>query len=280
MQILVCAKWVAGEDSRGAQFSPADQAALEVALQIRDASQPGAHGASEVTVVSLGGPGARHGLRDALARGADRALWVSAPNDLRSDAVAAGIAAAVRAAGLSPDWVVCGDYSADRGSGSVPAFLAAHLEAEQALGLIGIDLPAEIAAGTTADAALQVTRRLESGRREVLAVSAPAVLSVEGSVASLRRASLRRELAAAEMEILEQPGPTEPREHPEAITAYRPRARMLPAPEGGNALDRVRSITAAATASARGETVELAPDEAAERILTALGDWGYLDPSS
>ena len=61
-----------------------------------------------------------------------RAVRVDAPADLASAAVAAALAAVVAGAA----WVVCGDASADRGSGSVPAFLAAELGAAQALGLV------------------------------------------------------------------------------------------------------------------------------------------------
>jgi electron transfer flavoprotein beta subunit len=268
--ILVCQKWVApDEDPRAATFSPAEQAALEVALQIRDRIATPA----EVIAVSLGGPGSRQGLRDSLARGADRAMWIAAPIDLRSDAVAAAIHAAVRThlpEVQIPEWVICGDYSSDRGSGSVPAFLAELWNAEQALGLVQITDRTTTTVGAT--------RRLDGGRREVVVVQAPAVLSVEGSVATLRRASLSRELAAATMPIIEVTGPQEPREMPTEITRYRPRARMLAAPAGTTALERVRSITEPATAVAHGETVILSPAEAAERILAALAEWGYLSP--
>jgi electron transfer flavoprotein beta subunit len=271
-RILVCQKWVAPDaDARGASHSPADRAALEVALQMRD--RLGDH--SEVIALSLGGPGARYGLRDSLARGADRALWISGPTDLRSDAVAAAIHAAVTEhlpeIG-TPDWVICGDYSIDRGSGSVPAFLAALWGSQQALGLVQVTERSPVG-GASGAAAI---RRLDGGRRELLEISAPAVLSVEGSVATLRRATLARELAAAEMNIIEATAPSGPREMPSEVTAYRPRARMLAAPAGLTALERVKSITEPATATAHGETVELDPEEAAERILAALRNWGYL----
>jgi hypothetical protein len=35
-------------------------------------------------------------------------------------------------------------------------------------------------------------------------------------------------------------------------------------------------LTDAGSAPARAETVELPPDEAADRIIDALRDWGYL----
>ena len=74
----------------------------------------------------------------------------------------------------------------DRGTGSVPAFLAHELGNAQALGLVEVDT------GHAVDRAVDCAcvRRLDGGRREVLDVAAPAVLSVEGSVRRLRRAPL------------------------------------------------------------------------------------------
>ena len=50
----------------------------------------------------------------------------------------------------------------------------------------------------------------------------------------------------------------------------------MPAPSGDHVLDRLRSLTAADAAPARGELVTLEPREAAERIVRALTAWGYL----
>ena len=50
----------------------------------------------------------------------------------------------------------------------------------------------------------------------------------------------------------------------------------LPPPAGTSALERVRTLTAAdAAAVAHGETVTLAPSDAAARIMEALRAWGY-----
>jgi electron transfer flavoprotein beta subunit len=270
--IGVCWKWVtagatsaaaghAGADERWAGVSESDRAALEVALGL--AASTG----DDVTVVSAGGQGAEVGLREALAVGAARAVRVDVPADLESAAVAGALAAVLAGAA----WVVCGDASADRGSGSVPAFVAAELGAAQALGLVAV---------TVASGGVSATRRLDAGRREVLAVSAPAVLSVEGAAARLRRASLPAELAARRATIDVVPGPTGPVEHPDAVQRYRPRARVLAAPVGA-ALTRVLQLTDAAGASSTThELVTLEPADAADRILAALAEWGYLTPAT
>jgi electron transfer flavoprotein beta subunit len=255
--IVACWKWVATGDERSAGISPADQAALEVALRLAAVTE------DTVVVICVGPTAAERGLREALAAGAERAVRVDAPGGLTSAAVASAVASFARGA----QWVLCGDVSADRGTGSVPAFLAAELGAAQALGLVAVDLEA---------ARVEGTRRLDGGRREVLAVTAPAVLSVEGAVARLRRASLSAELAARHATIDVYPGLPCPLERADAVRPFRPRPRERPSPVG-EPLNRVRELTATAGAPRHTEVVTLDPPAAAERILTALREWGYLD---
>jgi electron transfer flavoprotein beta subunit len=254
--IVVCWKWVAGDgDERWAGVSEPDRTALEVGLRLAEVSS------DTVTVVSVGGPGAVSGLREALAAGASRAVRVDAPPGLTSPTVAGAIAPVAASAG----WVVCGDASADRGSGSVPAFLAAELGVAQALGLVAV---------TTGMTGVRAVRRLDGGRREILDVAPPAVISVEGSVARLRRATLVAELAARTAPVDEVDGPIGPVETTESVRPYRPRARAIAAPSG-DALDRVRRLTDVGGQRTAHELISLDPPAAAKRILAALRDWGY-----
>ena len=259
--IVVCGKWVATDgDERWAGVSDADRAALETALRLGEAA------GDAVTVATVGEPAAEHALRSALAAGASHVVRIDAPHGLASAAVAGAIAT------LAADatWVLCGDASADRGTGAVPAFLAAELGAAQALGLVAVE-----PAGT---GPLRVTRRLDGGRREVLDVASPAVLSVEGAVARLRRASLPAELAARHAPIEQRHGPHAPIEHDEIGHPYRPRPRALAVP-AGDALERVRLLTdAAGEPSTHADVVTLDPPAAAERILSTLTQWGSGDP--
>ena len=275
--IAVCLKWTPSRldggpvgpdpgDDRFAGVSPADRAALELALRLAAVT------GTEVVAVAAGPVGAERTLRDALAAGATRAVRLDMPTDSDSRDVAFELAQVLGDATV----VLCGDYSLDRGSGSVPAFVAHHLAAAQALGLVAIDVDATGATSGSDAPRVHVVRRLDGGRRELLAVPMPCVLSVEGSVATLRRAPLPRVLAArsARVEVVATP-PAHHQGAPAIVTSYRPRARVMPAPMGG-ALDRVRSLTDAGTASTRGETIEVPPREAAARILAALREWGHL----
>lgn len=269
MTIAACLKWalVGHEDERFAELSYADQAALEYALVL------GEHFGEPVRAVTAGPVEAEKILRQALAVGVNEVSRVELEADASSALVAFNLSSAVKDCRM----IWCGDYSSDRGSGSVPAFLAAELGLGQALGLISIEIP------TSTSDPLLARRRLDGGRREVLEVSGPAVLSIEGSAARLRRAPLRATMAAANAEIITH-HPSEglnslriPAEGAPTVRPFRPRPRVITAPQGNSALDRVRQITDTSTAKAHGETVELEPRNAAERILSALQTWNYLD---
>ena len=267
MKIAVCWKWVSLDrereaDRRWSGVSAADEAALELALTLAGRSSGAS---SEVTVICLGPSSADDVLRDAIAVGATVAMRVDASTELDSRVVAVALAEHLH----GQDLVLCGDYSLDRGTGSVPSFLAGELSSAQALGLLDVDID------PTSDT-LRVVRRLDGGRRELLDVTAPAVLSVEGSAATLRRASLTASLAARTAPIQVVRGPHG--QLPEAeIHPYRPRARVLLAPAGGS-LDRVRQILdVGGGGGVHAELVTLDPSAAASRILDQLRDWGYLE---
>lgn len=276
MRVAVCVKWVdlrpevdaltgaVHNDDRSSGWSPADLAAVETALRWADAN-PGA----TVLAVCVGSPAADRGLRELVAVGVDAVVRVdSGAPELDSGSVAAGLA--VEVAGV--DWVLCGDHSLDRGSGSVPAFLAHALGAEQALGLVAVDAPA---AGT-----VRVTRRLGAGRSERLEVAAPAVLSVEGSVARLRRASLAAELEVGRMEVpVRSTGVGVTRHAGWSVgqpVPWRPRPRGVLAPAGSTALDRIVELTGAHVDRTPPRTVEATPEDAAHLIVEQLRAWGYL----
>jgi electron transfer flavoprotein beta subunit len=273
LSIAVCLKWVDqrvdadallhadAPDERFAGVSASDQAALEWALRCRDSWD-----AAEVVAITVGPAQAEAVLRDAMAAGADRAVRVEMPFGAPSRSVASELASVTAASHI----IWCGDASFDRGTGSVPAFLAGELEIAQALGLVAVELPS--AGGAT----IIALRRLDGGRRERLSIDGRAVISVEGSTAMLRRAPLRGLLSKPPIEIVAAATPAQPA-HVHDARPYRPRARTFAAPTGTTALERIKVLTSAGSAPAtHGDSVSLDPPAAADRILAALTEWGYL----
>jgi electron transfer flavoprotein beta subunit len=268
-------------DDRSAGANPAELAALEYALRIAEAWD------GQVLAVTAGPVAAEATLREARAVGAsvlrvpwpsrgaaDEDAWIA---DLADDgrSLAEALVAAIRTVG-EPDLVLCGDRSADRGTGTIPAYVAHELGAAQALGLVSLSVE-----GT----GLQAQRRLDGGRREVLRVPRPAVCSVEAAGLRLRRAPLMGELQAKRATIPVAPVPLVVT--PAAVVvgrpaSHRPRPRLVPPPEGADPRERLLELTGAlATRSAPTVLGPLPAEEAADVLLRWLTERGYtpVEPS-
>ena len=250
-------------------------AALEHALRLAERWD------AQVVAASVAPAEADEMLRDALAVGAAQALrveparWMARPRPVGlvggERESAAALAAALRQHYGVPDLVLCGDLAADRATGSFPAFLAASLGAAQALGCVRLEpLDGRV---------LRAYRRLDGGRREVLLVRPPAVVSVEAAGVRLRRAGLPATLARkdAAITVASTPAAAAARRiriigaHP-----YRPRPRELPVPTG-TALRRTLELTGALVPRTPPTVVgPLPPDQAASELLVYLRRYGYL----
>ena len=262
----------ASADDRFAGPSAADEAALELAL--RRAEQIGA----SVLVVCVGDRAADTMLRNALACGADRVVRID-PGLAGEQASSFEVARAVAATCSGAAMVFCGDWSLDRGSGSVPALIAYFMGIDQALGVVNI----RNGRGQVPDA-FDVERRLDGGRREVLTVSGPSVISVEGAAANLRRADIGGVLSAtsAPVEVLSQPMESAQQGITvERVVAHRAAAGPLVDVNATSAMSaQARLAHALGIGSERTPPLRLVlePSEAAETILDRLQAWGIVRP--
>lgn len=229
-------------------MSKADAAALETALAL----------SSDVTAVTVGGPSSEEVLRTAWAAGVEKLVRYPPP-DAREYA-----AAAIAAEAAGCDLVLCGVWSLDGGSGSVPALAAAALGAAQALGCASVT--------RVGGRRLEVERRVQGGRLEKLAVTAPAVLSVGPEVAVLRRAGLDRFLgsAGAPIEVRAPAGAVIPVLRPLRTVAYRPRPQLIAPPEGEDGDARVRGLIGDDRKTRNRVELRAAPEQAAAEILARL----------
>ncbi|MDA8268946.1 MAG: mycofactocin-associated electron transfer flavoprotein beta subunit [Actinomycetota bacterium] len=276
--IVVCRRWVdlrpsvdpltgaVESDPRTSGASAADDAALEWALQAAEAW------GTSVVAVTVGPTGSQAVLRDALAAGAARAIQVDLGSSGDAASVAAEIAAVARA--LSARMVLCGDMGVDRGSGAVPALVAAAMGARQALGLVDLTIdPAEPGVVTG-------WRRLDGGRRQHLRAQAPFVASVEGASIRLRRASLAGVLRSggAPIEVVAATGPTGgrvPSWMPASTGPGRPRTHVVDGPDPHEpAWRRVTLLTGSGADRPALRVVHAEPVDAAHQLIAALADWG------
>jgi electron transfer flavoprotein beta subunit len=188
-------QWVLDDDATF-ELNEADGHALEEGLRLRDE-----HG-GELVVVLAGPVRALSVVRDALGRGADRAIHVE--DDRR---IVDGVAVAhVLAGALSEeafDLVLTGLQSADIGAGVVGVALA------ELMGLPHVSLATECQ--LDGPNSIRVKRELEGGWSQWVGMPLPALVTVQSGRHALRFATLKGVMAAKKKEIRRvSPAPVAP----------------------------------------------------------------------
>jgi electron transfer flavoprotein beta subunit len=176
--------WI--RDDASYEMNEPDAYALEEALRIRE-KQGG-----EVVVCSAGPARVAQVLREALARGADRAVHVAAD---ALAAVDASVTAASLAAAMADerfDLILTGLQSDDQGFAQTGVVLA------ERLGLPHGTIIMEVQPG---DGTLRVKRELEGGWFQWVSMPLPAVLTIQSGINQLRYATLKGIMAAKKKEI-------------------------------------------------------------------------------
>ena len=181
------ATWVRDDDASFEMNEP-DAYALEEALRLQER-----HG-GEVVVCSAGPARVSQVIREALARGADRAIHVE--SDALSTAGAGAVAAVLAEAmqGEAFDLVLTGLQSDDQGFGQTGVVLAERLHLPHATIIMEVDVAAD-------GGSLRVKRELESGWFQWVSMPLPALLTIQSGINQLRYATLRGIMAAKRKEV-------------------------------------------------------------------------------
>ncbi len=177
--------WIRDQDA-SFELNEPDAYALEEALRLKEKHT------GEVVVVSAGPARAAQVIREALARGADRAIHVEA--DVLATADAATIAGAIASAIQDEkfDLVLTGLQSDDQGFGQVGVVLAEKLGMPHATIIMEVQASPE---------GLRVKRELEGGWFQWIALPLPALLTIQSGINQLRYATLKGIMAAKKKEI-------------------------------------------------------------------------------
>jgi electron transfer flavoprotein beta subunit len=177
--------WIRDQDA-SFELNEPDAYALEAALRLKEQ-----HG-GEVIAVSAGPARVTQALREALARGADRALHIEGDTLARADAfgVADALATAIR--GEKFDLVLTGLQSDDQGFAQVGVILAEKLGMASATIIMDLQIDG---------ASLRVKRELEGGWFQWVSMPLPAVLTIQSGINQLRYATLKGIMAAKKKEI-------------------------------------------------------------------------------
>ena len=143
-------------------INPFDENALEEALRLKEKNI-----ASEVVVISLGGPKNQDVLRHGLAMGADRAILIETLESLQPLGVAKLLKAAV--AREKPDLILLGKLALDSDAGQTGQMLAGLLGYPQGTFVSKVDITKN---------KISVTREIDGGTN-ILEMNLPAVLTAD-----------------------------------------------------------------------------------------------------
>src|SRR5438270_7170544 len=180
-------KWIE-ESDLSFEVNESDGYALEEALRLKEKA------GGEVVVCSMGPQRAKSVIKDALARGADRAIHVVGDNvtHLSPFAAAGVLAKAIR--DEQADLIMAGLQSDDYGYGQTGVILAELLGLPHATIVIEINATGE---------QLRVKRELESGWYQWYTMPKPALLTIQSGISQIRYATLKGIMAAKKKEIRE-----------------------------------------------------------------------------
>ena len=212
--------WIRDQDA-SFELNEPDAYALEEALRLKEK-----HG-GEVVACCAGPARATQVIREALARGADRAIHVESDALATADASAVAEALAAAARDDKFDLVLTGLQSDDQGFGQVGVVLA------ERLGMPHATIIMEVQASETG---VRVKRELEGGWFQWLSLPLPAVLTIQSGINQLRYATLKGIMAAKKKEIR--------RVAPAAVAAASQRVASVYFPEKGKKTQMIGGATA------------------------------------
>ncbi|HKD60216.1 MAG TPA: electron transfer flavoprotein subunit beta/FixA family protein [Terracidiphilus sp.] len=167
-------KWIEEADLQFA-MNESDAYALEEALQLKEK-----HG-GEVVVLSAGPERAGTTIREALAKGADRAIQVESDDLNQRDALGVAQLLAAAAKQESPDLVLTGLQSDDLGYGQTGVIMAELMGLPHASLILNVE---------KTDGGITVKRELEEGWFQNIELPLPAVLMIQSGGTKLRYATL------------------------------------------------------------------------------------------
>jgi len=218
--------WVRDQDVRYEMNEP-DAYALEEALRLREK-----HG-GEVVVCSAGPTRVQQVIREALARGADRALHVEDDSLAAADAFTAASALTAAMAEQKFDLILTGLQSDDQGHAQFGPVLAEKLSIPHSTIIMEVNVD-----GTS----LKVKRELEGGWFQYVTMPLPALLTIQSGINQLRYATLKGIMAAKKKEIAKVAPPAGLAARQKIVSLYAPQKAKQTVMIGGSAAEAAKEL--------------------------------------
>jgi electron transfer flavoprotein beta subunit len=174
LRIDASSRWIEDADL-SYEINEPDAYALEEALQLKEK-----HG-GEVVVVSAGPERAAQSIREALAKGADRAIHIEADGLDTWDTFSIATLLARAVESEKPDLILTGLQSDDLGYGQTGVIMAELLGLPHATIIMQVEV---------LDGSIRVKRELEEGWFQNIEMPLPALLTIQSGIGKLRYATL------------------------------------------------------------------------------------------
>jgi electron transfer flavoprotein beta subunit len=174
LRIDATGRWIQ-ENDLTFEINEPDAFALEEALRLKEK-----HG-GEVVALCAGPARASQTIREALAKGADRAIHIEEENLSSFDTLGVAKLLAKAADAEKPDLILTGLQSDDLGYGQTGVVMAE---------LLGLPHGTIIMAVEKIDSGIRVKRELEDGWFQNVEMPLPAVLTIQSGINKLRYATL------------------------------------------------------------------------------------------
>jgi electron transfer flavoprotein beta subunit len=187
LQIDSSANWI-DDSALDFEINEPDAYALEEALQLKET-----HG-GEVVAVCCGPERVSSTIREALAKGADRAIHILVEDVHAWDTLSLSRLLAAALKDEAPDLLLTGLQSDDLGAGQTGVVLAELMGLPHATIIMQVDVDGN---------KLKVKRELEDGLFQFVGMDLPAVLTIQSGIKKLRYATLMGIKKAKSKEVKE-----------------------------------------------------------------------------
>jgi len=218
--------WIREPDATYEMNEP-DAYALEESLRLKEK-----HG-GEVVVCSAGPARVSQVIREALARGADRAIHIEDERLGSADAFVLAEALAGAMKDEAFDLVLTGLQSDDQGFAQTGVVLAERLGLSHATIVMEVEVRA---------AGLRVKRELEGGWFQWVTMAMPAVLTIQSGINQLRYATLKGIMGAKKKEITKAAAPSASAARQKIVSLYVPEKTKQTQLISGSPADAAREL--------------------------------------
>jgi electron transfer flavoprotein beta subunit len=174
LRIHGAGSWIQ-EDDLSFEINEPDAYALEAGLQLKEKN------GGEVVALCAGPARAAQTIREALAKGADRAIHIEEENLRALDPLAVARLMSAAVGPEKPDLILTGLQSDDLGYGQTGVILAELLELPHATLIMQVDVEG---------GSIRVKRELEDGWFQHVEMPLPALLTIQSGISKLRYATL------------------------------------------------------------------------------------------